>query len=145
MQNVHPQTGNPQTVHPQTSYQQKSDRRILDPQSGHPQTVHPQNSSDNPQWITRSIHRLATPPATASGSSDSGTYPQYTLDHRHGSTTPQLATSRREQQTQNRTLTLVPTRSDPQTATGSASYMSRVHSYDDVYFCLLYTSPSPRD
>ena len=107
-QNVHPQTGNPQTVHPQTSYQQKSDRRILDPQSDHPQKVHPQNSSDNPQWNTRSVHILANPPATASGSSDSGTHPQYTLDHRHGSTTPQLAISRREQQTpQNRTLTLV--------------------------------------
>ena len=89
-QTCHPQTGNPQNVHPQ---------------SGHPQTVHPQNSSDNPQWNTRSTHRLAIPPATASGSSDSGTYPPYTLDHRHGSTTPQLATSRREQQTQNRTLT----------------------------------------
>jgi len=39
-----------------------------------------------------------------------------------------VPSSKRETQT----LALVPTRSDPQTATGSASHMSRVHSYDDA-------------
>ena len=63
--------------------------------------------------------------------------PQYTLDHQYGLAMPPLSPTRRET-SDNPTLTLVPTRSDPQSATGSAYAVGRVHSYDDVYFALQH-------
>ena len=114
----HPQTDifYPQMKHPQTGayYPQTSDV--------HPQTIHPQTSAVQGPATGGSHPQTRTHPQTDTS------HPQtsdYTLDH-----------GRRRERTP--TLTLVPTQSGLQTATGSAFHMSRVHSYDDVYFALQH-------